>query len=159
MILLLGLGGCASASTRETIHIRIRNASDFSYAKFWLGAGSGDGGQGSHVFGEIAAGETTPYATLPACYSAYGKFNFIGADGGRYLGTALPRELVGSMSSCRATTPSSSASKGALPGSRSSQTSCPLTLVDAPKNGRIAEVLRGLEAGGNGEQRTDPGAI
>ncbi len=90
---LLGLFGCGGS--KEKVHVRIQNNSGQEITQFWLGTGSGSGGSRSRSYGQIAAGSVTGYKALEPSFAAYGKFNFIAADGRKYLGSTFPTEEIG----------------------------------------------------------------
>ena len=90
---LLGLFGCQSK--KERIHVRIQNNSVKDIAYFWLGAGSGNGGQRNRSYGSIPVGSTTDYKSLEQTYGAYGNFNFTTADDSRYTVSIFANEDIG----------------------------------------------------------------
>lgn len=93
MMFLSSLFGCGGS--KEKVHIRIQNNSSQEITQFWLGAGSGSGGSRSRSYGQITAGSITGYKALEPSFAAYGKFNFITADGRKYLGSIFPTEEIG----------------------------------------------------------------
>lgn len=97
LALLWPLTAC-TAKNDEQIHIRIQNATDADITAFWLGAGSGAGGSGSHAYGAIARGDTTPYRRLKAQFGSYSNYNFLAASGQRYLGSVVSTDLFGQFS-------------------------------------------------------------
>lgn len=94
--ILFVLTACSPMNTNR-IHIRIQNASPVDITDFWLGAGSGAGGPGSRAYGAIPSGATTPYRSLKAEFGYYSNYNFITADGQRFVGSTIPVDLIGRM--------------------------------------------------------------
>lgn len=93
MMFLLGLFGCGGS--KEKVHVRIQNNTGQEITQFWLGAGSGFGGPRARSYGQIAAGDVTRYKALEPSFATYGKFNFITADGRKYLGSTFSTEEIG----------------------------------------------------------------
>ncbi len=94
--ILFVLTACSPMNTNR-IHIRIQNASPVDITDFWLGAGSGAGGPGSRAYGAIPSGKTTPYRSLKAEFGYYSNYNFITADGQRFVGSTIPVDQIGRM--------------------------------------------------------------
>ena len=94
LLTLVLLTSCTTMNT-ERLHIRIQNATDIAIDNFWLGAGSGAGGPGSRSFGAMAAGETTAYRTIKPEFGAYSNYNFLTADGQRFIGSPFAWETFG----------------------------------------------------------------
>lgn len=90
-VLMLSLFSCGGG---ERLRIRIRNDSNQDITKFWLGAGGI--GQSTAAYGAISSGDTTPYQSFEPVYANYSNFNFITADGGKYVDVILPEEHIGS---------------------------------------------------------------
>lgn len=93
---LFVLTACSLMNTNR-IHIRIQNAIQADITNFWLGAGSGAGGPGSRAYGAIPSGATTPYRSLKAEFGYYSNYNFITADGQRFVGSTIPVDQIGRM--------------------------------------------------------------
>ena len=94
MILPLAITSCGPMSSSR-INIRIRNESDIDITNLWLGAGSGAGGPGSRAYGDIRSGETTPYRSLKPEFGSYSNYNFVTADGRRFVGSTFANDLIG----------------------------------------------------------------
>ena len=94
MILPLAITSCGLMSSSR-INIRIRNNSDIDISNFWLGAGSGAGGPGSRAYGDIRGGATTPYRSLKPEFGSYSNYNFVTADGRRFVGSTFANDLIG----------------------------------------------------------------
>jgi len=92
--ILFVLTACNPMNTNR-IHIRIQNASPVDITDFWLGAGSGAGGPGSRAYGAIPRGATTHYRSLKAEFGYYSNYNFITADGQRFVDSTIPVDLIG----------------------------------------------------------------
>lgn len=92
--ILFVLTACSPMNPNR-IHIRIQNASPVDITDFWLGAGSGAGGPGSRAYGAIPSGATTPYRSLKAEFGYYSNYNFITADGQRFVGSTIPVDQIG----------------------------------------------------------------
>lgn len=99
-ILLLGILGCASASSGNSadsgkkLMIRVRNESALNIENFWLGAGPRGGSTRNTSFGAIKTGETSRYHAVEQNLDNYRKMNFV-ANGKRYLGNIDPQNFVG----------------------------------------------------------------
>lgn len=89
LIALCVLTACGRDTEDDRLHIRIHNATGLDINKFWLGTGSGAGGPPSQAYGAIADGETTRYRSRQTTFGSYSNFNFIAADGRRFLGTTI----------------------------------------------------------------------
>lgn len=93
MTFLTALFGCRASE--EQIYIRIQNNSSIDITQFWLGSGSGFGGERARSYGAIDRGDTTPYKSFKATYGAYGNYNFLADEGQRYMGSTFPKEEIG----------------------------------------------------------------
>lgn len=95
LVVVWALVACGRSGEDEKLHIRIHNATGADIAKFWLGAGEGAGGPRSQAYGAIADGETTRYRSRSATFGSYSNYNFITADGRRFVGSTVAKELIG----------------------------------------------------------------